>query len=152
MAGFTWVSTWQIDAPLPMVWQAMIHPEDWPLWWPYVAGVDQVMPGDADGVGAIRRFTWRTRLPYRIHLSMETVAVEHHRLLSARAMGDANGQGIWRFSPEGHGTRLEYQWHIRLDRPWMRWLAPVAAPLFRWNHDGVMDAGAAGLARYLDSL
>jgi hypothetical protein len=29
---------------------------------------------------------------------------------------------------------------------WMRFIAPIAAPVFRWNHDGVMRAGAQGLA------
>ena len=31
----------------------------------------------------------------------------------------------------------------------MRWAAPVLAPLFRWNHAGVMRAGEAGLTRHL---
>ena len=33
--------------------------------------------------------------------------------------------------------------------PWMRATAPIAAPVFRWNHNGVMRAGAEGLARLL---
>jgi hypothetical protein len=32
----------------------------------------------------------------------------------------------------------------------MRWLAPLLAPVFRWNHDGVMRAGEAGLRRLLE--
>lgn len=150
MGDHTWTSTWHIAAPLPVVWQAILHPEEWPRWWPFVAEVQLLKPGNEDGVGALRRFTWNTRLPYRIHIVMEARAVEHHRLLAARATGDVRGLGIWRFSAVGCSTRLEYQWHIKLDRPWMRWLAPVATPLFKWNHDRVMDAGAAGLARYLD--
>jgi hypothetical protein len=31
----------------------------------------------------------------------------------------------------------------------MRALAPLLAPVFRWNHAGVMRAGEAGLARHL---
>lgn len=40
-------------------------------------------------------------------------------------------------------------WRVELARPWMRWLAPLLAPLFRWNHDGLMRAGREGLARHL---
>jgi hypothetical protein len=31
----------------------------------------------------------------------------------------------------------------------MRRLKPLAAPIFRWNHNAVMRAGAVGLARHL---
>jgi hypothetical protein len=40
-------------------------------------------------------------------------------------------------------------WSVDLQRPWMRVLAPVAAPMFRWNHRGAMRAGGAGLAPHL---
>ena len=109
----------------------------------------QLRAGDAEGLGAVRRFVWRTRLPYRIVLEMETVAVERERLLSARAGGDAEGLGTWRLTPQPGGTRLEYEWRSVLARSWMRRLAPLAVPLFKWNHDAVMRAGGAGLARYL---
>jgi uncharacterized protein YndB with AHSA1/START domain len=143
------VSVWDIATPLPAVWEAISQPEDWPRWWPYVAAVELLRAGDADGLGAVRRFEWHTRLPYRIRLEVETVTVERQRLLVARATGDAKGVGTWRLASDGAGTRLQYEWRIRLDRRWMRWLAPLAAPLYKWNHNGVMRAGAAGLARYL---
>jgi len=38
---------------------------------------------------------------------------------------------------------------VQLERPWMRLLAPLLAPLFRWNHDRVMRTGCVGLARPL---
>jgi hypothetical protein len=33
----------------------------------------------------------------------------------------------------------------------MNWLAPLARPLFRWNHDAVMRAGGRGLAQLLNA-
>lgn len=149
MSEYTWLSVWQIDVPVDAVWRALSRPEDWPAWWPYVAEAKLLRPGDADGLGALRRFVWRTRLPYRIRIDVETVAVQCERLLAARARGDVDGQGTWRLSPTAGGTRVEYEWRITLDRPWMRRLAPLAAPLFKWNHDAVMRAGAAGLRRHL---
>jgi hypothetical protein len=80
---------------------------------------------------------------------VETLAVDPERSLWVRALGDAAGQGTWRFADTGTGTRVEYEWCIRLDRPWMRWLAPLAVPLYQWNHDAVMAAGGNGLAYYL---
>jgi hypothetical protein len=34
-------------------------------------------------------------------------------------------------------------------QPWMNVLAPVAKPVFAWNHDYVMRNGGVGLARLL---
>jgi hypothetical protein len=89
---------------------------------------------------------WRTRLPYRIRLEVETLAVVPERSLQVRALGDVAGEGTWQFADAGTGTRVEYAWCISLDRPWMRCLAPLAAPLYQWNHGAVMAAGGTGLA------
>ena len=152
---YTWLTTWTFAASPARVWQAISRPDEWPRWWPYVAEVRLLRAGDEDDLGAVRRFVWRTRLPYRVRFDAETLAVEQERLLVARAMGDVDGQGTWRLYPEALdncvGTRVDYEWRILLDQPWMRRLAPIAAPVFKWNHDGVMRAGAAGLKRYLQS-
>ena len=44
-----------------------------------------------------------------------------------------------------------YEWNVRTARAWMNRLAPVARPVFAWNHDVVMRQGADGLARLLDA-
>ena len=146
---YVWRSDWLIAAPVDRVWAALARPEDWPRWWPFVASVRALTRGDSRGVGALRRFEWRTRLPYRVCLDMETLEVAPEHLLRARARGDARGMGTWRLLSLGDRTRVAYEWRIRLNRPWMRWLAPCLAPLFKWNHDQVMAAGRAGLARFL---
>jgi hypothetical protein len=54
------------------------------------------------------------------------------------------GDGRWSFRGDGARTVVRYDWHIRTREPWMNWLAPVARPLFTWNHDVVMREGARG--------
>ena len=44
---------------------------------------------------------------------------------------------------------VRYDWNVVTTKPWMNLLAPVARPLFKWNHDAVMNWGAEGLARRL---
>ena len=34
-------------------------------------------------------------------------------------------------------------------KPWMNLLAPIARPVFEWNHDWVMRNGGEGLASLL---
>jgi hypothetical protein len=65
---FLLVSDWSIDAGIDAVWEALKHPVEWPRWWSFVRAVDELDPGDADGVGARYRFHWGSRLPYSIRL------------------------------------------------------------------------------------
>ena len=39
-----------------------------------------------------------------------------------------------------------YEWRVHTTKPWMNLLAPVAKPIFAWNHDWVMRNGGTGLA------
>jgi len=148
---FELVSHWHIAAPLAPVWQALKTAEEWPRWWPYVKSVRELRPGDADGLGAIRHFEWSSRLPYGVAFDVEVVELHPQRLMRGRARGQLNGEGVWELTPDGDTTRVRYTWCVDLNDRWMRWIAPLAAPVFRWNHDGVMRAGARGLARHLNT-
>jgi hypothetical protein len=44
---------------------------------------------------------------------------------------------------------VRYEWVVTTGKRWMTALAPLLAPVFRWNHDQVMAAGGRGLARHL---
>ena len=50
---------------------------------------------------------------------------------------------------DGAATDVTHVWRVRPARGWMRALSPLLAPAFRWNHDGVMRAGEAGLRAHL---
>jgi hypothetical protein len=64
------------------------------------------------------------------------------------ADGELAGTGRWRFF-DGRDTAVTYEWNVRTTRPWMNVLAPVARPVFRWNHNVVMHQGGQGLADLL---
>ncbi|HYL18574.1 MAG TPA: SRPBCC family protein [Burkholderiales bacterium] len=151
MAEFSLVTVWEIAAPLQRVWDAIYRADDWPKWWPYVEDVATLAAGDGDGVGAVHRLTWRTRLPYRITFDTRATVVEPPFALDARAFGDLEGCGRWRLSRQGSKTIARYVWDVRITRPWMDRVAGLARSVFEWNHHGVMRAGGEGLARYLAS-
>jgi hypothetical protein len=146
---FDLVSHWRIAAPVEQVWAALTEPETWPRWWPYVRRVELLRAGGSGGVGGVRRIDWATRLPYGLVIEVETVESLPPERLRGRSRGHLHGEGIWLLHSDGGFTDVTYVWRVELARPWMRWLAPLLAPMFRWNHDGVMRAGAAGLARHL---
>ncbi len=142
-------SHWRIDAPVERVWAALTDTTTWPRWWPYVRRVHTLREGDACGLGAIRRIDWATRLPYAIVIDVEAVESVRLQRLRGRARGQLEGEGTWLLRARGAHTDVTYLWRVAVTKPWMRALAPLMAPVFRWNHDGVMRAGEDGLQRYL---
>ena len=153
IAYFDLVSHWRLDAPVSRVWRAITDTEHWPRWWPGVVAVKRLKDGDEVGVGRVQQITFRTGLGYRLHLDLEVTEVKRQERLRARAAGTLAGEGIWllhQASPEAGGhTDVTFVWRVTLPPGVLRWLAPVLAPVFRWNHRRVMRAGRIGLNRYL---
>ena len=146
---FDLVTHWHIDAPLERVWEAIAAPQDWPRWWRAVKRVEPIDTGDANGVGAVGRVTWRTALPYTIELVTRTTRIEPLRAIEAEARGELVGTGLWTFTPAGDATHLRYDWNVEVQKPWMRLCAPALHPLFVWNHDVVMRWGEEGLRKWV---
>jgi Polyketide cyclase / dehydrase and lipid transport len=149
MRQYALVSHWHLAAPIDRVWDAIFAVEDWPRWWRYVQAVTELRKGDANGVGAVRRFTWSSALPYRLSFDMGVTAVERPTSMEGIASGELSGRGCWRLEPDDTTTRVRYDWAVATTRPWMNFAAPVMHPVFRWNHGRVMAEGGRGLARHL---
>lgn len=151
VAEFRFVTEWHINAPLSMVYDAITHCLDWPTWWQGVERVEKFDSGDAEGVGGVYRFTWRGRIPYRLTFDVRLMHVEPLAVIEVQASGEATGVGRWCFSHMDGVTRVEYEWFVRTNRLWMNLIAPIAWPIFRWNHHQVMRQGAEGLAHLLNA-
>ncbi|SCK27586.1 SRPBCC family protein [Vogesella sp. LIG4] len=149
MAEYRFCTQWRFDAPLEEVWRVIYDVRSWPQWWQGVEEVLELAPGDAAGVGARQRYVWKGALPYRLSFDVHITAVQPLALLVGRASGEVEGVGCWQFSREQGATVVRYLWQVRTTRRWMNWLAPLARPLFEWNHDYLMEAGRRGLCRQL---
>jgi uncharacterized protein YndB with AHSA1/START domain len=149
MADYQFVTIWKVPAPQQRVWDLILASDQWPSWWRGVEKVQTLKNGDADHVGSIVRYTWKSKLPYRLIFDMETTRVEPISLIEGRAIGELQGVGRWTFMHEPGVTTVRYDWRVETTKAWMNVLAPVARPFFRWNHDIVMGWGGEGLARKL---
>ena len=144
------ITHWLIEAPIEPIWEALTRPEEWPRWWRYVQSVTEIEKGDAAGVGAVRRYVWSSRLPYRLTFDMRTTVAVVPSLIQGEASGDLVGSGRWDLREASqHATEVQYTWTVVTDKAWMNALAPILSPVFAWNHDQVMRAGGEGLARRL---
>jgi uncharacterized protein YndB with AHSA1/START domain len=149
MAEYRFLTTWCLEAPIDLVWEAIHDSESWPQWWRGVERVVELEPGDEQGIGQVGRYTWKSRLPYELSFDVTTLRKERPHLLAGEASGELAGMGTWRLSEGGGLTTVLYEWDVRTARAWMNLLAPLARPLFAWNHDWVMKRGGEGLARLL---
>jgi uncharacterized protein YndB with AHSA1/START domain len=152
MPSYEFLTTWCLEAPRERVWDAIWESERWPEWWRGVVAARTVLAGDESGVGQVGRYTWRSRLPYDLEFEMATTRVAKPHLLEGEARGELAGIGRWRlFEQDGDVpvTAVIYEWNVSTTRPWMNLLAPLARPVFEWNHDWVMRNGGEGLATLL---
>ncbi len=146
MAAYRFLTTWVLDASLDDVWTEIKESEHWPEWWRGVERAQKLREGDEDGVGTLMDYTWRSVIPYPVRFKGEAVRVERPHLIEARAWGELSGSGTWRMFEGPEGTAVTYDWQVQTTRSWMNLAAPVARPIFAWNHHTIMRWGGAGLA------
>jgi uncharacterized protein YndB with AHSA1/START domain len=149
MADYSFVTRWRFRAPLAPVWDLIYNSERWPEWWRGVERVEKIEAGDAEGIGSVHRYTWKSRLPYRLAFDMRLKRVEPMSVIEGEAIGELTGSGRWQLTQDGEFTNVRYDWNVATTKPWMNLLAPVARPVFKWNHDVVMGWGAEGLSKKL---
>lgn len=67
--------------------------------------------------------------------------------------GDLDGIGLAVFEAAGNpaqpGTVVTIDWIVDATKPWMKALAPIAAPALRWAHGKVMADGERRFRTYL---
>ena len=119
--------------------------DSWPEWWKYVKSVQLIKTGDENDIGSVRRIVWSTALPYTLTFDSELIFIDYLKRIEGKAFGDLSGWGIWTFTSDGNFTTVQYDWQVSTTKKWMNIFAPIAEPLFKWNHDKVMNAGYDGL-------
>ena len=149
MADYQFSTVWRVEASVQEVWEILCHPDLWPEWWESLEQIIELKKGDVRGIGALHRYTWKGALPYRLTFDIHVLTIQPLCLLEGEASGEVEGHGVWSLTERGRETIVRYDWDIRTNARWMNMLAPLAGPIFRWNHDRVMRDGAKGLARRL---
>jgi uncharacterized protein YndB with AHSA1/START domain len=149
VADYRFLTTWLLESPREQVFDAIYDQASWPSWWRGVEEASEVRPAEPSGVGAVSRMVWKSLLPYRVGFEVTTTHVERPHLMQADAVGELTGVGRWRLFEDEGVTAVLYEWNVATSRIWMNLLAPVARPVFEWNHDWVMARGGEGIANLL---
>ena len=146
MTDYRFETTWRLPANRQDAWDVLYDGEGWPLWWPSVRRVEVLAAGGADGVGRRLRYHFSTRLPYTLTFEAELVEVYEPTRLVARADGELAGTWTCDLDQAGADLAVRHVWAVSTTRPWMNVLAPVARPVFSWNHAALMREGGRGFA------
>lgn len=143
------ITVWRFEGPLEPVFDALFDSLRWPEWWPGVEAVEELRPGKPDGTGGIRRYRWKSLLPYRLVFDAHAERIEAPFLLEGTVDGELRGTAKCFFTCDGGVTCVRFEWHVHTAKPWMNLLAPLAHGLFAYNHRVLMERGAHALARRL---
>lgn len=153
---FDWRTEWLIPAPLPTVYEAVTSRSAVQRWWPSMELMDEAGE-DELGVGSTVSFSVhqapevaRLAPPFRIHCVYTDVEPESR--LREVVVGDLTGvlETHFRRDSTGEGTRVTFNWYVRVTNPVLNILGYVTERIYRHSHDTVMKEGESGLRDYCE--
>ncbi len=151
---YDWRTEWFIPAPLSAVYEAMTSKEALRQWWPSMELVDD-SGEDKLQVGSSVSFkvhqapeVARLAPPFRIHCLYTDV--EPERRLREVVGGDLSGvlEILFREDEDGTGTKVTFNWYVRVTNPVLNLLGYIAERVYRDSHDSVMREGEKGISVY----
>jgi mannose-6-phosphate isomerase-like protein (cupin superfamily) len=149
---YCFLDKWFIPYPIDVVFEELLHVEDYPRWWgeawKRVTLLGASTPGN---IGARSQVIAGGFLPYTITLELEATQIERPHMIVVASRGDLEGSGTWRLHEFEGGTAVSYDWRVRASKPLIRRFSSLFKPLFRANHNWVMRRGEPALARWLAS-
>ena len=147
---YHFVTRWHMEAPVEPVYDLLGEPLRYQEWmkeiWIRVTSVHQ---GEPSGLGREDLYELRGFLPYRLRWTLRCIAIRRPYGFTSLAAGDLEGKGTWSFQPVPGGTEITFDWQVALQKPALRPWALLLRPVFKWNHDWVMEKWKKNLEREL---
>jgi uncharacterized protein YndB with AHSA1/START domain len=153
---YDWRTEWLIPAAPPVVYEAMTSRSALRQWWPSMElvdddGEDELRAGSSVSF-RVHQAPEVARLapPFRIHCIYTDVELQ--RRLREVVTGDLTGvlETLFREDPIGEGTRVTFNWYVRVTNPALNLLGYAAERVYRHSHDSVMSEGESGLRDYCE--
>lgn len=145
----TWIEL--AAGPRP-IWETLARSEDWVEWWRWLKEAEVLDQGDAAGTGHLVRHQVSSPLRYRLTYVGRVTVAEEPVMSRFQAEGDLEGIGQFALEEtERDSTLITFHWLVETPKIWMNVLAPLARPLFVWNHHRLMDDFARDLANAMSA-
>ncbi len=148
--AFRFEEEWSLPGSSPdEVWDVLAHGELLPQWWRGVYLEAEPLDSGEPKVGARLRAKARGFLPYRLRFVMEVVEMDPGKLIAVKTEGDFDGYWRAMLAPLNDSTHVDLLWEVTVERPVLKFLAPLLRPAFAWNHRWTTPRGEAGLRAFL---
>ena len=85
---YSFVTNWELEAPLQQVWDAIYNSLEWPQWWKGVVSVEEIEKEDDKGINGVKVYTWKSVLPYKLKFSMRLTEKQPMKRLKGIAFGE----------------------------------------------------------------
>jgi hypothetical protein len=140
------ITEWRLKGTIQEVADVLGRATDLARWWPSVyLDVQEVEPGDENGVGKVVRLYTKGWLPYTLRWTFRVTESSHPHGFALEAWGDLVGRGIWTLKQEGEWVHVIYDWKISADKPLLRTFSFLLKPIFSANHRWAMHMGEKSL-------
>ena len=148
---YHFVDHWDVPFPIDQVWEVLSRTREFPVWWQGVyLSVDALDEAPGPKVGERVAAVARGWLPYKLHFTIETTALEKPHLIAFKATGDfETDDSRWLLTPTTMGTHVILDWNPIVEKPVVKFLSPLLKPLFRWNHNWTMVRGQRQIVEYM---
>ena len=143
---YSFTTQWEANASRKEVWDAILNPLQWPLWWKDFTEAEEIKSGDISGIGRKIKFTLKSPAHYKLRFNVELKERVEYQLLIGKATGDLEGTGKWIFDEHNGQTNVECHWDVTTNIGWMNALSFLLKPIFAHSHKIVIKNGAHYLA------
>ena len=147
---YAFTTHWRVQSTCQEISDILGNGPDLVRWWPSVyLDVQEVEPGDANGLGKVIKLHTKGWLPYTLRWQFRVTENRAPYGFSLEAWGDFVGIGVWTFVQDGSWVNITYDWRVRADKPLLRTFSFVMKPIFSANHHWAMRQGELSLQREL---
>jgi len=151
--NYYFTTNWRIESTVTKVYDILSEPCDLKRWWPSVyLDVQELAPGEKNGVGKVVQLHTKGWLPYTLHWRFRVTEVNKPEGFSLEAFGDFKGTGVWTFLQDGPWVDVRYDWNIEVKKPLLRYFSWLLRPVFAANHRWAMSKGEESLRREIERL
>lgn len=142
---YHFITHWRVEGTLDEVGTILADAPDLVRWWPSVyLDVQELEPGDANGLGKMISLYTKGWLPYTLRWQFRVTDVTSSGF-ALTASGDFVGRGVWTFRQDGSFVDITYDWRISAEKPLLRYFSFIMKPVFSANHHWAMRKGEESL-------
>jgi hypothetical protein len=144
--SYHFTTRWRMHSTREEIFDVLSDAADLARWWPSVyLDVQDLEPGDAQGMGRVVSLYTKGWLPYTLRWRFRVTEVSFPTGFALEAWGDFVGRGVWRFEQDRDWTNIVYDWSIVADKSLLRRLSFLFKPVFSANHRWAMAKGEESL-------